>query len=189
MKKIILSVGLLFLAACAYSPQQITISPKVDTSAESYGNGRVITVSAEDGRANKALGTRGGIYKDTSVITIANDIALAVARATEARLAIEGFNVHSDYADVPHLRITIDKLTYDTPEQSFGKKVVLSAGIKVVGTSGGETFTGQYTSNSERQTVVTPTMANNQEMINTLLSDTLERMFADPKLKAFLGNI
>ncbi|MFA7553959.1 MAG: YajG family lipoprotein [Spongiibacteraceae bacterium] len=189
MKNIILSMSLLLLVACAYSPQQITISPKVDTSVESFGNGRVVTVAAEDGRANKALGTRGGIYKETSVITIANDIALAVARAAEARLAVEGFNVHSDDADVAHLKIIIDKLTYDTPDQSVGKKVLLSASLKVVGTAGGETFTGQYTSNSERQTVITPSMARNEEMINTLLSDTLARMFADPKLKAFLSNI
>lgn len=186
-----LSVLLLLaaLAACAYSPQQITIKPELAVAGDNYGNSRPLAILVEDGRSIKELGSRGGVYKDTSVITIGNSITTAISRLAEAQLASQGFNINSNQADVAQLKIIIDELTYDVPEQSVGKKVLLKAVLRAEATSGGETYTGRYRSNSERQTVITPTMASNEKMINGLLSDTLLRLFTDPKLKAFLSNI
>ncbi|MEE8056249.1 MAG: YajG family lipoprotein [Pseudomonadales bacterium] len=192
MKRSIILLICSFLVACAYSPQQITINPVIDTAAEDYGDGRAVTVSVEDNRATKALGSRGGIYKETSLITTSNSITDAIARAAEAKLVTQGFNINSAAAAVNNsasLKIIIDELSYDLPEQSVGKKVVLKAVLKVEIAAGDETYTGHYRTNSERQTVITPSMAKNEEMINTLLSDTLLRLFSDPKLKAFLSNI
>lgn len=189
MKRIIILALSFCFVACAYSPQQITINPVIDTTAENYGGGRAVAVSVEDNRAEKALGTRGGIYKDTSVITLANSMTEAISRAAEAKLATQGFSINSSSADAAKLKIIIEELSYDVPEQSVGKKVVLKAVLKVDVEAGGESYTGRYRTNSERQTVVTPSMASNEEMINSLLSDTLVRLFSDPKLKAFLSNI
>ena len=188
MKKIILLLSSLLVVACAHSPQQITINPIIDTAAEHYGQGRSVSVSVEDARENKVLGSRGGVYKDTSVITLANDLDVAIARAAEARLAVQGFNINSPEA-AADMKIIIEKLTYDTPEQTVGKTVQLEAILKVEVTAGNESYSGRYKTNSERQTVLTPSMSTNEEMINTLLSDTLARLFADPKLKVFLSNI
>lgn len=188
MKYISIAVALL-LAACAYSPQQITVNPQINTSAENYGNGRVVNVVVEDGRANKALGSRGGIYKDTSLITISNSLTDAIGRAAAANLAVQGFTVNSTDDNAALIKIIVDELSYDIPEQSVGKKVLLSAVLKLEVSAGGESYSGKYQTKSERQTVVTPTMGRNEEMINTLLSDTLQRLFSDAKLKAFLSNI
>ena len=101
MKKTLLLITLSLLVACAYSPQQITINPSVDTSAEDYGLGRSVQIVVEDHRAVKELGSRGGVYKDTSLITIGNSITEAIAGAAEARLAIQGFNTNSiDYFNI-----------------------------------------------------------------------------------------
>ncbi len=188
MKKLLSIIVVALVSACAYSPQQITINPVVDTAAESYGNGRTVAVSVKDERENKVLGTRGGIYKETSTITLANSLTDAIARATQARLAVQGFNVNSA-EPAADMTIFIEQLTYDTPADSVGKKVALDAVARVEIKAGNETFTGRYKTNSERQTVVTPSMAKNEEMINALLSDTLTRLFSDPKVKAFLSNI
>lgn len=187
--KTVVMLGILLVAACAYSPQQITINPVLDAAAEEFGNGRAVNVVVEDGRENKILGSRGGVYKDTSVITINNSLTEAIARTAKARLAVQGFNVNSADAPAATFKVIVDQLSYDVPEQSVGKKVQLSAILKLEATAGGETYSGRYKTNSERQTVVTPRMSQNEEMINSLLSDTLARLFADPKLKAFLSNI
>jgi uncharacterized lipoprotein len=179
----------LFSTACAYSPQQITVNPQVDMTAEDYGNGRAVNVVVEDSRANKSLGSRGGIYKDTSLITISNSLTDAITRAAEASLAVQGFTVNSNDPNAATIKIIVDELSYDVPEQSVGKKVLLAAVLKLEATASGESYSGKYKTNSDRQTVVTPTMGRNQNMINTLLSDTLNRLFSDPKLKAFLSNI
>ncbi len=189
MKKLLTLITVSLLAACAYSPQQITINPDVDTTAEDYGRGRPVHVVVEDGRAVKALGSRGGVYKDTSLITIGNSMTEAIAGAAEARLAVQGFNTNSISGDTTTIKIIIDSLNYDTPVQSVGKKVKLDALLKLEVTAGNEIYTGQYKSSSERQTVVTPSMARNEEMVNAILSSTLNRLFSDPKLKAFLSNI
>ncbi len=189
MKRLISILIFSFLASCAYSPQQITINPVMAIDGENYGAGRPVTVSVDDGRVNKELGSRGGIYKDTSLITIANSLTEAVGRAAQARLATQGFSVNSGAADSANIKIIIDELSYDVPDQSVGKKVLLKAILSVEASAGGESYTGRYRTNSERQTVVTPTMGRNEKMINDLLSETLLRLFSDPKLKAFLSNI
>lgn len=180
--------------ACAYSPQQITINPTVTTDAERYGNGRPVLVSVEDVRATQELGSRGGIYEETSLITIGNSLTGAISRAAEASLAAQGFSVNGAQQGAASLKILVDELSYDVPEQSVGKKVLLRAVLRVEAamqrSSGDvESYTGRYQTKTERQTVVTPSMSSNEEMINSLLSDTLVRLFEDPKLKAFLSNI
>lgn len=189
MKNIRTLISIFLLVGCAYSPQQIMINPDVDTSAEDYGRGRPVHVVVEDGRAVKELGSRGGVYKDTSLITIGNSITEAIAGAAEARLAAQGFNTNSSDADTVTIKIIIDSLSYDTPVQSVGKKVKLDAILKLEMTAGKEIYTGQYKSSTERQTVVTPSMNRNEEMVNTILSSTLNRLFSDPKMKAFLDNL
>lgn len=188
VKKLLLVMAVFLIPACAYSPQQVTINPQIDAGGESYGNGRSIAVTARDERDNKTLGTRGGIYKDTSTITIANDLPRAVVRAAKAKLATQGFDVNAQQSNAD-LAVIIEKLTYDIPEQSLVKKVDLHCVLRVEVTAGGEKYTGRYQTTSEQQTLVTPSMARNQAMINKVISDTLERAFSDPKLKAFLSNI
>ena len=75
------------------------------------------------------------------------------------------------------------------PKQTVGKTTHLEAALQVVATAGNETYTGNYKTNSSRETAMTPSMAQNEEMINDLLSKTLVRLFSDPELKAFLSNI
>ncbi len=188
MYKLFSSLLLLTLSACAYSPQQITINPSIDTDAESYGQGRSVNVTVEDVRQNKALGSRGGIYKETSIITLANDMGAAITRAAQAKLATQGFSVNAGESDAS-MKIMIEELLYDVPESNIGKQVNLRAVMSVEVAAGNESYTGRYRTNSERQTVVTPSMSKNEELINQLLSDTLVRLFSDPKLKAFLSNI
>ena len=187
MKKLLLSVVLVTLAACAYSPQQITINPRIDIAGESYGNGRAISVLGEDGRENPVLGTRGGIYKDTSTITLSNDLVQAMVGAAKAKLATQGFNVNSDQPNAT-LTLVVDQLSYDVPD-GLPKTIDLKCALRVVAQSGGETYTGRYTTGSNLKTVMTPSMARNEELVNKLLSDTLVRAFSDPKLIAFLSNI
>lgn len=188
MKKLVLTFVLIWVSACAYSPQQITLQPRIETGGESYGNGRSVAVSSVDERANPILGTRGGLYKETSVISIANDMNEAIVRATQAKLATQGFNVNSSQSDA-NLTVVVEALSYDIPDQKVIKKVDLRCVIRIDVEAGNEHYTGRFRTSSEQQTVVSPGMERNEQMVNQLLSDTLARAFSDPKLKAFLSNI
>jgi uncharacterized lipoprotein len=185
-----LMVVFLSVAACAYSPQQVTINPIVDTSGERYGEGRAVKVSVEDRRASKVIGSRGGLYKETSLITISNDINVALVKAAEATLATQGFNVNAVPEQSPaNVNIVIQELAYNVPDQSIGKKLSLKAVLLVEASIEGKSYNGRYETNTNRQGVVTPSNAKNEQMINALISETLANLFDDVELKAFLSNI
>lgn len=179
---------LVMLGGCAFSPQQVTINPRISMDGEQYGGGRSVSVTAEDERADKTLGSRGGVYKDTSVITIDNDMPQAIVNAVKAKLATQGFNVNAQDSNAD-LAVVVEELRYAIPEQSVVKKVDLNCVIRVDIRAGSEHFTGRFRTTAGQEMLFNPDMKRNQEMINKVLSDTLARAFSDAKLKAFLSNI
>lgn len=189
MKNRFLVILVILLAGCAYSPQQITVSPVINTETESYGAGRGLTISVEDARSNKALGSRGGTYKDTSLITIDNGLEQAIKRVAKAEFAVQGFNVNTSEADTSSVAVIVNTLNYDMRKKTVGKTIYLAAVLQVVATVGNETYTRKYKTNTSHKTAMTPGMAQNEEMINDILSKTLVRLFSDPELKTFLSNI
>lgn len=179
----------LCVAACAYSPQQITVDPIIASAGERYGNGRPVSVVVEDRRENKVLGTRGGAYPETSTITIGNSLTGAIARSAEATLAAQGFSVNSSVEPQFEMKILVDELVYDKAEGSMTGEVNLKSVLSVELSAGGETYTGRYQTSSQRQLIVVASENKNTQLINEILSQTLQRLFADPKVKAFISNI
>ena len=179
----------LCVAACAYSPQQITVDPTVDTTGERYGNSLAVQVLVEDRRENKVLGTRGGAYPETSTITIGNSLTDAIARSAEATLAAQGFSVNSQKPAQLEMKILVDELVYAKVEGSMTGEVNLKSVLSVELSAAGETYTGRYQTSSQRQLIVTAGEKKNTQLINEILSQTLQRLFADPKVKAFASNI
>jgi uncharacterized lipoprotein len=175
------------MAACAYSPQQLDVQPVLTIgSGESFGNGRPVLVSGSDQRANRVLGKLGGVYGDSSTITIKNDLESAMTRAANGLLATQGFVVNSPDPAAVQLNIVIENITYELPETSVGTTVKLHSTLRAEGVRGGETFSGRYESDSERRMVSKPDAKENEQMVSELLSNTLRRMFEDPRLRAFL---
>lgn len=54
-------------------------------------------------------------------------------------------------------------------------------------TNDGQTYTGTYTSRRVQSYAVKPDKATNQRMVTDLLSDGLNRAFADPQLGQLLA--
>jgi uncharacterized lipoprotein len=176
----------LFAAACAYSPQRITIQPVLSVEGEAYGNGRPIIVSATDQRENRVLGSIGGVYGNSATITIANDLEQALSRAANGLLASKGFVVNSPDASAVQLNIVVENISYQPQDTQVGTSVKLSATLRAEATRGGETFTGSYRTETERKSVTKPDAEHNEKWFNELLQATLARMFDDPKLRQFL---
>lgn len=191
MKKLVQSVFAMgvavWLAACAYSPQQLNVQPVLTIgSGDSFGNGRPIAVSASDQRSNKTLGNLGGVYANSSTITIANDLESALSRAANGLLATQGFVVNSADPSAVQLTIIVENITYSTPDESVGTTVKLHSALRAEGVKGGETFSGRYESDSERRMVSKPDAKENEKLVSDLLSNTLRRMFEDARLRQFL---
>lgn len=176
-----------WLSACAYSPQQLNVQPVLTIGdGDAFGNGRPVLVSASDQRSERVLGKLGGVYADSSTITIKNDLESALTRAANGLLATQGFVVNSPDASAVQMNIIVESITYELPETSVGTTVKLHSTLRAEGSKGGETFSGRYESDSERRMVSKPDAADNEKLVSELLSNTLKRMFEDPRLRAFL---
>lgn len=191
MRKIavLLAVGLLsLLTACAHSPQQLTVRPVLEISGDSWGNGQPLRVTARDGRSDKVIGTLGGIYGNSSTITVANDIEEAMVSAANALLASKGFVVNSRDPNAVQLTIVIDELRYQdlTEDDKVGKAVKMVAALRAEGERNGDTFSARYQTASDYRGVTAPSMKDNEKRLNKLLEQTLQRMFNDEKLRDFL---
>lgn len=173
-------------AACAYSPQRITLQPQLTVTGEAYGNGRPIIVTASDQRQSQVVGTVGGVYSSSASITVANNLEAALTGAANALLAAKGFVVNSPDPSALQLTIVIEDISSTPVETPVGSDVKLRTVLRAEVTKGGENFSGRYQSESEHKSVTKPDAEHNQEWFNELLSNTLMRMFDDPKLRDFL---
>ena len=180
---LMLSVGL--LSACALSPQIIDLHPQVQVSGPAYGQGRQISVTVNDLRDNQILGSRGGVYGNSSTITINNSLTAAVQTAAQNALSQLGFNGNSS-AKPAQMTISIETLTYDTTQKSLMYHVDLAAVLKVTTTIDGSIHEGSYTTPGKHQFGQAPDADKNASIINKLLSDTIDRAFSDPNLARFI---
>ncbi|WP_372749724.1 YajG family lipoprotein [Litorivivens sp.] len=176
----------LLLGACALSPQQVTINPTLEPSKSNIGEGRTLYLEVVDNRGKEAIGSRGGLYKDTSLITPANDLADAILAASTRKFREMGFVVQTMPLASADIRIVVDTLSYRDPEKSsVGFEVELESLLRVEATQNGDSYTGRYQVKNTKTYATVPGRDRNEEMINETLSAALQRLFSDPKLLAF----
>lgn len=177
---------LLGLAGCALSPQQLTIQPVLPLEGDSWGRGVPLTVIGEDGRSDPVLGSRGGVYGETSTLTISNDLGMAMARAANGYLATQGFQINPTDSSAKRLRIIVEELSYEAPDEKIGRETRIVAVLRAEAEHGGDSISGRYRSVAEYRSVTRPGADDNTRWINQVLTDTMQRMFSDPKLRQFL---
>ena len=174
------------VAGCAVSPQTITIVPQTNLSGPFYGQGRTLTIEVDDRRASSVLGSRGGVYESSSVITIANDINAALRLAAQSSATQLGFDGSSSSAPA-QLTLVLEELNYETVTKSLIHTISLNAKITLITTVGGSSHTGHYQTENSHQFSQLPDAQKNQQIINEVLSTTLERGFSDISLANFLA--
>ena len=189
MKPLIFTLGLslsLLIGGCAVSPQTIVLYPQATLASPFYGQGRSISISVKDRRSSRVLGSRGGVYKNSSVITISNDIKAALLVAAQNSAAQLGFDGSSSLAPA-QLTLVLEELSYDTVTQGLMNTISLNAKISLITKVGGSSHTGHYRTQRSHQFPQLPKAPKNQEIINEVLSTSLERGFSDISLANFLA--
>ncbi len=176
----------LFLGACAISPQAIMLNPSVTVDQNNIGQGRSINLSVVDKRPTKALGTRGGIYADTALVTIAGGPEEPIRQELVGALSGYGFNViNAANADID-LVIEIETLGYETKGSKYPLRIKNNILLKAICNKQGSEFISRYSANKEEEVLTTPTANQNERMINALVSRALSALVKDQKLLSFL---
>lgn len=97
----------LSLTGCALSPQQIEVKPTAEVQPANRGNNQPVQVIAVDSRDRKEFGSRGGVYKDTSLVQPANDLRPAIAETVRQGLQTLGYNAFNPGDDATTLEVRL----------------------------------------------------------------------------------
>ena len=189
MKPLLIALCLSLIAlmgGCAVSPQSIMIYPQATLAGPFYGQGRALTIKVEDRRSSSVVGSRGGVYETSSVITIANDINAALLVAAQSSAAQLGFDGSSSAAPA-QMTLILEQLNYATATKSLIHTISLEAKITLITSVGGSSHTGHYKTENSHQFSQLPDAQKNQQIISEVLSTTLERGFSDLSLANFLA--
>ena len=189
MKPLLFTLGLslsLIMGGCAVSPQSVVLYPQATLTGPLYGQGRTMTIQVEDRRSSSVLGSRGGIYETSSVISISNDISAALLAAAQKATSQLGFNGSSSSAPA-HLTLILEGLSYDTQTVNLINTINIEANITLTTTVGGSSHTDYYRTQRSHKFPRLPNAQKNQEIISEALSTSLERGFSDISLANFLG--
>lgn len=176
------------LAACAFTPQQIQLNPNVEVKGQPYGQGQRFSIATIDNRASASLGSRGGVYQDSSVITVGNDLEAAVTDAFVRAMTAYGFVFDQGASGAMEISVFIDDLSYSSPDALYANKVDMSMTLRVEVISGTSTWSNRYVSRGEKRFVMAPGKTQNEAQLNALVSSTLGRVFVDPGFVAFVAS-
>jgi len=177
------------LAACAQSPQILSVDPKVSGGFPHAGNGQPVTLNVVDGRDSNVIGTRSGSTSATSTITVeANDVIPKIQTQAENALRSMGFTPTQNGGG-PTLTLTLAELAYargSADEPLLGASQ-LQAIIEAKVENGTNTYTGRYTSKRKQSYAFKPDWDTNNRMVSDLLGDALDRTFRDQQLANLLA--
>lgn len=178
---------LLAFIGCAQSPQQIHVAPVFSPALESVGGDRPVHVRVSDSRQNKVLGSRGGSYRDTALVTLENDLAQSLSSALATQLQSMGYNTDSLQADTVDLHLIVDSLVYDNIDTNGpAYNINMAVATRVEAVRGDDKYQGQYRIKRQQSFFSAPSEPHNSSIVNGLLTEVVVSMLNDEKLIAFV---
>ncbi len=167
------------------SPQQIDFKPSVKTENLIAGSGSVDLV-VMDARVDRVIGIRGGAYAATSEITAAKPLEQVIESLAVKVMEQAGLDLTSTFA-AKQMQIRLDELSYVTEKKNAGmKRTTVAARIAIEVTDGQTTYKNAYQSSQYQDTVGYPSETKNEELLNNVFNNVLNRMFSDNSLSEFL---
>lgn len=183
------AVASLSLAGCAHSPQQLSPQPKLTQQLAPVGHGQPVVVRVVDGRASQSLGTRGGMYPETSTITVnGNDVVPKLQAQAEAAVRLLGFTPTPNAGNVPQLTVTLAELKYQSPkDKMYVTEATIGATFRADVSNANRRYSGRYGASLDQRFGMAPNQETNTKLVSDVLSDALTRLFKDPTVGQVLG--
>ena len=192
-------IGLLFatmsLCGCitTTSPETIKVQPQLEVNASKMGNNLPVAVVVINTLPiTGVIGARMNFDHSNPPITVDSDITQHVQTATEKALKKIGFDPVTEGAS-RKLLINIKSLDYQvkpTKDTHLLKKHVpieISCTLIVTVQSANQTLYRQYHSTLTDTPESTPSTTTDSQMINQVVSATLNKMINDPKITQLLA--
>jgi uncharacterized lipoprotein len=176
----LLAVSALTLAGCAHSPQQLSPQPKLTAQLAPVGRGQPVVVRVVDGRPGPTLGTRGGMYPETSAISVSSAELLPKLQAqAEAAVRLLGFTPSASGSG-PQLTVTLADLKYQSPKEGlYVTEATISSTFRADVQNNGRNYSGRYAASLDQRFGMAPNQETNTKLVSDVLSDALTRLFQD----------
>lgn len=180
-------MAIVVVSGCAqFSPQQVRLSPALAADNLIQGSG-TMSLTIVDGRASEVIGSRGGSYPETSIITAQPKVVDVVNSLATQVFARSGFEVTNSLPE-QQVTIRIVELSYVTePAKASVRKNTASAAIAIEVSKDNVSYQNNYRTTRFVETLGYPSEEENTELINSVLQAVLERLFSDRELEAFLN--
>ena len=184
----LITVTSLTLVGCAHSPQQLSPQPKLTTQLAPVGRGQPVVVRVVDGRLGPTLGTRGGMYPETSAISVSSaDVIPKLQAQAEAAVRLLGFTP-TNSPGVPQLTVTLAELKYQSPKDGlYVTEASIGATFKSDVSAGTRRYSGRYAASLNQRFGMSPNQETNTKLVSDVLSDALTRLFKDPSIGQLLS--
>lgn len=174
-------------SGCAQlSPQQVAFDPSLDAEAIPKGGGTTVSIEVKDRRKSNEIGTRGGTYPESSVITPKGDLRAKLLQITEEVINRAGYRQESMNPEVA-MTVSLDELSYSLEDiDAVRKSATAAAKMSVQLSRNGASYSNSFRAQRTKETFRYPSTEENAELLNYVFESALERMFADPGLAKFL---
>jgi len=185
----LLAAAGLTLAGCASSPQQLSPQPQITAPIAPVGQGQPVAVRVVDGRSSFTLGTRGGLYPDTSVVVVPTQNVLPQLQAIADKAVREmGFTPSPNAGPgVPQLTLTLADLSYQSPKELYVTSSNVGATFQVDVSNSQRSYRGRYSASLDQRFGMAPNAEANTKLVSDVLSDALTRVFKDPTVVQVLS--
>lgn len=183
------TVSALALAGCAHSPQQLNPTPKLTGTIQPVGQGQPVAVRIVDGRQSPTLGTRGGLYPETSAVSVPKEKILPKLQAeAEAAVRLLGFTPSANAYNAPQLTLTLSELKYQSPKEGlYVTEATIGATFRIEVQNGGRRYNGRYGATLNQRFGMAPNEQTNTKLVSDVLSDALTRVFKDQNIGQLLS--
>jgi len=170
----------LVLGGCALSPQKLSPKPQLDPdNLRLMTQGQAVRLVVLDARAQQTIGSRGGLYGSTSNLSVpSNDILPKIKTQVDRGLRLMGF-IPSEDSNAPKLTVTISMIDYEAVRTGINAESVVRASFSAEAENLGRRYKGLYTATLTRAFPNSPDKRANNQLLTQVMSDALDRMFAD----------
>lgn len=183
---IIVSAG---LVGCGLSPQYLTPEPRFSGQLAAVGQGQPVVVRVSDARSSPVIGTRGGLYAQSSAITVSSQSFLPRLQAeTDAAVRMLGFTPMQQGVGEAQLNLKLIELSYKAAEDNgLIKEAQLQAVYALEVQNGTRRYNGRYAANLTQGYAKAPNEKTNNVLVSKVLSEGLQRVFNDPAIGQLLA--
>lgn len=177
------------LTGCGLSPQALQPEPRFSGQVVAVGQGQKVTVLVSDARSSAVIGTRGGVYAESSLITVDKSTFLPRLQAeTDAAVRMMGFTPTAQGIDNAQLALKLTELSYKTVEKSpLVKEAQLHASYTLEVKNGARRYNGRYAATLNQGYAKAPNEQTNNKWVSQVLSEGLQRAFKDPAVGQLLA--